>query len=80
MDQLKAINESQRQETPPPEYQLFLLQLEWNLFWPPQLPQFPVYKDFVPQNGILWNVSFYKLSPNEINKLMQPFEPKGHVI
>ena len=62
-------------KTPPLEYKLFLLQLEWNLFWPPQLPQLPVHKDSVPQSNILWNVSFYKPSQDELTKQMQPF---GH--
>ena len=60
-------------KTPPLKYQLFPLQLDWNLFWP---PQFPVYKDSVPQDSILWNISFHKLSPNKVDKQMQSSKPK----
>jgi len=70
-DQLKATDEPLKTKTPLPEYQLFPPQLNWNLFWPPQ-PL--IYKDSVPPNNILWNVSFHKPSQGGLTKQMQPFK------
>ena len=73
MDQLKVIDKLLETRTPPPEYQLFPPQLEWNPFWPPQLPQLPVHKDFVPQDSILWNISFHEPSQDGLTEQMLPF-------
>jgi len=54
--------------------------LEWNPFWPPQLPQLPVHKDPVSQDSILWNISFDKLSLDKANKPMQPPKHQGPII
>ena len=68
------MDELLKTKTPLLKYQLFLLQLDWNLFWP---PQFLVYKDSVPQDGILWNVSFYKSSQDKLTEQILPFEHLG---
>jgi len=47
IDQLKTIDKLLKTKTSLLEYKLFPPQLEWNPFWPPQLPQLPVHKDFV---------------------------------
>ena len=65
INQLKAIDEILKTKTLPPKYQLFPPQLDWNPFW---LSQLPVHKNPVPQNGIFWNVFFYKPSQDRLTK------------
>jgi transposase InsO family protein len=76
-DQLKATDEPTGRETPPPPYELFPPLLDWNPFWPPQ-PQ--AHADPVPQDGILWNVSFHALSQDESIEQMQSDALQEHAV
>ena len=73
-DQLKMTDKLPKTKTPPLEYQLFPPQLEWNPFWPPQLPQLPVHKDSVPQDNIFWNEFIYKPSQDGLTKQIPLFK------
>ena len=44
----------EQSKTPLLVYEFSPPQLEWNLFWPFQLFQFPIHGDLVLQNDILW--------------------------
>ena len=52
MNQLKMMDEMLETKTLLLKYQLFPPQLDWNLFWPPQLP---VYKAFIQPDEALLN-------------------------
>ena len=78
MNQLKATDKLLKTKTPLLKYQLFLPQLDWNLFWPPQLPQPLVHKSLSQHVSTLQNEHAHELSQDETFKQRQSIEAQTH--